>query len=85
MSLFPDEDALTKLISSWDGYADTLGSSDRELFRKMLKDCYRYSQAINAKSEPFADEALFMALIFFQQKMIDILFRHIAKLEGKAP
>lgn len=83
MSLFPNEDALPRLIGSWEGYANTLAGNDRELFKKMLKDCYRYSQAINTKSEPFEDEALFMALIFSQQKMIDVLFKHIAKLEGK--
>jgi hypothetical protein len=83
LSLFPDEDVLTKLIASWESYADTLRGENRDIFKKMLIDCYKYSQAINAKGEPFADEALLMALIFSQHKMIDILFRHILQLEGK--
>jgi hypothetical protein len=85
-SLFnPDEDTLTKLIASWEGYAETLRGENRDLFKKMLKECYQYSQAINAKGEPFADEALLMSLIFSQHKMIDLLFKHIAKLESKKP
>jgi hypothetical protein len=34
------------------GFAESLRAEDRELFKKMLGDCYRY-KAINAKGEPF--------------------------------
>ena len=85
MSLFPDEDAISRLITSWDGYSNTLPKDDRQQFKKMLEDCYRYSQAINAKSEPFADDALFMALLFSQHKMIDVLLKRIAELEKGRP
>lgn len=44
MSLFPNEDILTKEIESWKGFADSLSSSEeRELFMKMLNDCYKYA------------------------------------------
>ena len=37
MSLFPDEDILTKEIESWKGFADSLKSEeDKNLFLKML-------------------------------------------------
>lgn len=81
MSLFPNEDVLARLIASWDGYTNTLPKEERDTFKKMLTECYPYSQAINAKSEPFADDALFMALIFLQHKMIDTLFKRIIELE----
>jgi hypothetical protein len=58
MSLFPNEDILTKEIESWKGFANNLSSKeDRELFEKMLNDCYKYADVINAKGQPFPGEA----------------------------
>jgi hypothetical protein len=79
MTLFPDEGILTKEIESWRGFAESLRADDRELFKKMLSDCYSYSRAVNAKGEPFPAEALLMAVIFSQHKMIGWL---ISRLEG---
>ena len=46
MSLFPNEDVLTKEIESWKSFGDRLSSKeDRELFEKMLNDCYKYAAA----------------------------------------
>jgi hypothetical protein len=46
MSLFPNEDILTKEIESWRSFVDNLSSKeDRELFKTMLNDCYKYSAA----------------------------------------
>jgi hypothetical protein len=59
MSIFPNEDILTKEeIESWTSFVDNLSSKeeDRDLFKGMLKDCYKYAAAINAKSEPFPTE-----------------------------
>ena len=53
LSLFPDEDILTKEIESWKGFADRLLEKDIETFLKMLNDCYKYSNAINVKGAPF--------------------------------
>ncbi|HXV46960.1 MAG TPA: hypothetical protein VD736_09830 [Nitrososphaera sp.] len=79
MTLFPEDDILTREIESWRGFADSLRAEDRELFKKMLNDCYRYGRAVNAKGEPFPAESLLMALIFSQHKMIGWL---ISRLEG---
>lgn len=79
MGLFPEEDVLAKEIESWRGFSESLRAEDGELFRKMLNDCYRYAQAINAKGEPFPAESLLMALIFSQHKMIGWL---VSRLEG---
>ena len=74
MSLFPNEDILTKEIESWKGFADSLNSQEyKELFNKMLDDCYQYAAAINAKIQPFPTEPLIMALLLSQHKMIDWL------------
>ena len=65
MSLFPDEDVLTKEIESWIGFVDSLPvEEDRTDFVRMLNDCYKYSKAINAKGRPFPTEPLIMALLF---------------------
>lgn len=64
--LFPEENILTKEIESWKDFADSLNSQEyKELFNKMLNDCYKYAVAINAKErEPFPNttESLIMAL-----------------------
>ena len=54
MSLFPEENTLTKEIESWKGFADTLNSEeDKKLFLKMLNDCQQYALAIKAKENLF--------------------------------
>jgi hypothetical protein len=75
MSLFPNEDNfLTKEIESWKGFADSLNSQEyKELFNKMLNNCYRYATAINTKIQPFPIEPLIMAILLSQHKMIDWL------------
>jgi hypothetical protein len=84
MSLFPDEDnLLTKEIESWKGFADSLNSQEyKELFNKMLNNCYRYATAINTKIQPFPTEPLIMALLSSQHKMINWLTYQI-KLSQK--
>jgi hypothetical protein len=79
LSLFPEEDILTKEIESWKGFADRLPEEDREVFLKMLNDCYKYSSAINAKGEPFPTEPVIMALLFSQHKLIEWLERQVYK------
>lgn len=69
MSLFPDENILIKEIEYWRGFADSLKSEeDKKLFLQMLKDCQKYSLAINAKGKPFPTEPLIMALLLAQHK-----------------
>ena len=81
MSLFPDkDDIITKEIESWNAFADSLQTEDdRNLFKKMLNECYKYSVAINAKGEPFPTEPLIMALLLSHQKMIDWLTSKTSK------
>jgi hypothetical protein len=80
MSLFPNEDVLTKEIESWKGFADGLSAEeDREVFTKILNDCYKYAKAINAKGEPFRTEPVIMALLFSQHKLIEWLEAQVFK------
>jgi hypothetical protein len=74
MSLFPEENMLSKEIESWRGFADSLKSEDdKKLFLEMLEKCQKYSLAINAKGKPFPTEPLIMALLLEQHKMINWL------------
>jgi hypothetical protein len=74
MSLFPEENILTKEIESWKGFADSLKSEeDRKHFLKILEGCQKYALAINAKGRPFPAEPLIMALLLEQHKMINWL------------
>jgi hypothetical protein len=80
MSLFSNEDILTKEIESWKGFEYVLRKENRILFNKMLSRCAESEgllKAVNAKGVQFSAESLFMILIFQQQKMISQL---IAKL-----
>jgi hypothetical protein len=68
MSLFPEENILTKEIDSWKGFADSLKSEeDKKLFIEILDKCQKYALAINAKGKPFPTESMIMALLLEQQ------------------
>ncbi len=49
MSLFPNEDILTKGIESWKYFTNSLYADHSKLFMSMLNNCYKYTDAINAK------------------------------------
>jgi hypothetical protein len=64
VSLFPEENILTKEIYSWRVFAENLKSEeDKKLFLEMLEKCQKYSLAINAKGLPFPTEPLIMAML----------------------
>jgi hypothetical protein len=76
MSLFPDEDIITKEIEVWHGFIDNLPTDeDKVVLTKLLESCYKYSLAINehAQEHPFSSESLIMALLLTQHKLIDQL------------
>jgi hypothetical protein len=85
MSLNPSDDVLTQIIKSYEGYADMLRGQDRREFEEMLRLYYRYAESINAKGEPFPEEAVIMTLLFKQHLIIKKLKQVIEKLknEGK--
>ena len=80
MSLFPNENLITKEIESWKGFEYALREENRIPFNKMLSECREnkdYVRAASSKGVSFSAESLFLALILLQQKMIS---RLIAKL-----
>jgi hypothetical protein len=76
MSLFPDEDVLTKEIEVWRGFIDKFPTDeDKAVLIKLLDNCYKYSVAINnhAQTHSFPSESLIMSLLLTQHKLIDKL------------
>ncbi|HVE37223.1 MAG TPA: hypothetical protein VNA18_03425 [Nitrososphaeraceae archaeon] len=76
MTLFPNEDILTREIQAWSGFAEALREEDRVLFLRMLKQCYKYVDSINSKGEYYSTESLLISLIFVQHKIINWLINN---------
>jgi len=76
LALFPNEDTLIQEIQSWRGFADALREEDRELFLRMLEQCYQYADSINSKGEYYSTESLLMSLVFVQHKIINWLINN---------
>jgi hypothetical protein len=70
-------------IESWRAFADALREEDRGLFRQMVQQCYEYLPAMEARSEPFPSESLFMGLIFMQHRIIEELSEQVRQLHAK--
>jgi hypothetical protein len=70
-------------LDSWGRFADALRAEDRDLFREMLRLCYEYFPAMQAKESPFPSEALFMSLLLVQHKTIVWLVNEIEKMQAE--
>ena len=79
MVIFPDADILVREIESWGCFGEVLSKQDREYFNEMLEECYRYSNSINQKAEPFPTESLIMSILLHQHKMIKYLASFMSK------
>jgi hypothetical protein len=76
LTLFPNEDILTKEIQAWSGFADALREEDRVLFLRMLEQCYQYVNSINSKGEYYSTESMLISLVFVQHKIINWLINN---------
>ena len=68
-------------LDSWGRFADALRAEDRELFKEMLRLCYVYLPAMQAKESSFPSEALFMSLLLMQHKTIAWLASEVEKMK----
>jgi len=76
LTLFPNEDIVTKEIQAWSGFADALREEDRVLFLRMLEQCYQYVDSINSKGEYYSTESMLVSLVFVQHKIINWLINN---------
>lgn len=70
-------------LDSWRRFADALRAEDRALFNEMLRLCYEYFPAIQARDSPFPTEALFMSLMLVQHKTIVWLASEVDRLKAE--
>ncbi len=79
MTLF-DAEVIDEL-GEWGRFANALRTEDKELFDEMLRLCYEYFPAMQARGSPFLSEALFMSLLLMQHKTIVRLAGEIEKMK----
>ena len=70
-------------LDSWGRFADALRAEDRDFFKEMLRLCYEYFPAMQAKESPFPSEALFMSLLLVQHKTIVWLAGELEKIKAE--
>ena len=70
-------------LESWGHFAGALRAEDRELFKEMLRLCYEYFPAMQARESPFPSEGLFMSILLIQHKTIVWLVGEVEKLKGE--
>jgi hypothetical protein len=70
-------------LDSWEYFAGALSAEDRALFKEMLRLCYEYFPAIQARESPFPSEALFMSLLLMQHKTITWLASEVEKTKAE--
>lgn len=70
-------------LDSWERFAGALRAGDKELFKEMLRLCYEYFPAMQARGSPFPSEALFMSLLLMQHKTIVWLVGEVEKMKAE--
>ena len=74
---------ITDELDSWQRFADALRAEDRALFNEMLRLCYEYFPAMQARDSPFPTEALFMSLLLVQHKAIVSLAKEVERMKAE--
>jgi hypothetical protein len=69
-------------LESWGRFSDALRADDRALFKEMLRLCYEYFPAMEARESPFPSEGLFMSLLLAQHKTIVWLAGQVERLKA---
>lgn len=81
MTLFDAE--IIEELESWRQFASALRIEDRKLFDEMLKLCYEYFPAMQAKGSPYLSDALLMSLLLMQRKIIIRLADEVEKMKAE--
>ncbi len=74
---------IIKEIESWRPFGEALRAEERELYREMMQRVCEYLPSMEVNAEPFANDSLFMGLVFLQHRIIKELAERIEKLERK--
>jgi hypothetical protein len=79
----PGRSKIVREIEGWRPFGDALRSEDRERYERMMERCLEYLPSMEARAEPFPNEALLMGIVFLQDKMIERLARKVESLEQR--
>jgi hypothetical protein len=60
-----------------------LGAEKRKQFNQLFNFLYEFVEAINAKAEPFPEEAALVTLVLKQHMLIEELKEEVEKLKRK--
>jgi len=71
-------------LDSWQRFGDALRADDRAIFKDMIRSCYEYFPAIQARDSPFPAESVFMSLLLVQHKTIVWLAAEVEKLKAES-
>jgi hypothetical protein len=82
MTLNPEDDLVRQIIQSYKGYSDTLSEEKRKQFNQLFNFLYEFVEAINAKGEPFPEEAVLVTLVLKQHLLIEDLKEEVTRLKG---
>jgi len=64
---------LKKEIESWKPFENSLREEDREIFRELIRKCWRYSTAIESSEKEYLIEPFFLTILLIQQRAINQL------------
>ncbi len=78
-----DDGKIDQEIRAWRDFQNSLRSNDRERFRQMMNQAYRYASSIQATPDYEQDIALLLSLVFDQHKMIEWLKKEKERLRKK--
>ncbi|MDA4128430.1 MAG: hypothetical protein OK422_03075 [Thaumarchaeota archaeon] len=77
MTTFADPNVVVRLLKdeldSWRPFLDALREDDREVGRKLLARCWKYTEAIESSKKPYLVEPFFLSVLLVQEERITAL------------
>jgi hypothetical protein len=83
MGMTLSDSEIIEELESWRRFSDALRAEDRAMFNEMLRLCYEYFPAVQARESPFPTEGLLMSILLMQDKTIGWLAAEVKKLKGR--
>lgn len=68
-------------LDGWRPFVDVLRADERQAFRDLLEQVWRYSEAIESSGKTYLVEPLFLSILLTQEERITFLQDELAKLK----
>jgi len=72
---------LMQEVESWRSFLYSLRSEDRQLFRELIENIFRYADAVENCDRSYTTEAFLLSMILFQHRTILQLLRQIKEMK----